>query len=104
MSTFTTLRDKLEHMLSVLFGHVQPIAEQVAITTGEAVIAAAASGTAHGSDEMIAVAKASLNAQLPELKNEALTAAAAVVADFHNEQAAAAAPVAAAPAATTSGG
>ena len=83
MSKFTDLRDRLEHLLGVIFAHAEPIAQHVVVTTGEAVIAAALSGTAHGSDAMIAVAKASLNAQLPALKNEALTAAAAVVADFH---------------------
>ena len=79
MSTFTTLRDKLEHMLSAIFGAFEPIGEEVVTTTGEAIATAAIAGTVHGSDDMIAVAKASLNSQLPTLKNEALTAAASLI-------------------------
>lgn len=80
MSTFTTLRDKVEHMFAVLFGVVEPIGEHVVTKTSEDIAVAALTGTIHGSDDMINVAKASLQAQLPALKNEALTAAAALVA------------------------
>lgn len=79
MSTFTTLRDKVAHMLSLLFNIVEPIGEHVLKKTGEDIAAAALAGTVHGTDDMIAVAKASLTAQLPELKTEALHAAAALV-------------------------
>lgn len=81
MSKFTTLRDKVEHMLSVLFGVIEPIGEHVITTTGEAIAKAALTGTIHGSDDMIDVAKESLNAQLPALRNEALTAVASLVTD-----------------------
>ncbi len=79
MSKFTDIRDKLEHMLLNLFHVVEPIGKQVVETTGEAIATAALAGTIHGSDDMIAVAKQSLQAQLPELKNEAVTAAAALM-------------------------
>lgn len=85
MSTFTTLRDKAIHMLEVLFGHVQPIAEHVLTKTVQDVAVAAMAGTVHGSNDMIAVAKASLNAQLPAIKNEALTAVAALVTHHEAE-------------------
>lgn len=79
MSTFTTLRDKVEHMFSVFFGVVEPIGEHVLTKTSQDVAAAALTGTIHGTDDMIAVARASLTAQLPSLKTEALAAAAALV-------------------------
>lgn len=89
MSTFTTLRDKLVHLLSTLFGAVEPIAEHVVVKTSQDVAAAALAGTVHGSDDMIAAATASLKAQLPAMRNEALAAAAAVVTAHHADEAAA---------------
>lgn len=92
MSTWTTLRDKIEHLFSSLFSSEAPIAEQVLVTTGEAVAAAALSGTVHGSEDMLNVAKASLVAQLPTVKPMAIAAAAAVITDHEAQAAATPAP------------
>lgn len=80
MSTFTTIRDKIENLLSLIFGLATPIAEHVITTTGEAVATAALSGTLHGTDDMVKVATDSVKAQLPELKTEVATALGAVIA------------------------
>lgn len=79
MSFLTTLRDKVETMLKHAFDVILPIGEHVVTKTGQDIAQAALNGTIHGSDDMIAVAKQSLNAQFPELKNEALTAAASLL-------------------------
>lgn len=91
MSKFTDLRDKLEAMFMNVFNAVLPIGEHVVQKTVEDIGVAALAGTVHGSDDMINVAKASLKAQLPDLKNEAATAAAALMT--HHEAAVVAQPL-----------
>lgn len=81
MSTWTTLRDKIENLFVNLFKSEEPIAEQVLTTTAGDIAQAALSGTIHGSSDMVAVATKSLTAQLPTVKPAAIAAAAAVITD-----------------------
>lgn len=92
MSWWTKIRDAVEHeavtLATATAGAVVPELKTVAMNAGAAVIQAVASkGIAHGSDDAIAAAKASIIADAPHLGATVSTAlAASVVAELHEAQ------------------
>lgn len=97
MFSIHTLYDKVAHLFTAFFKAEAPVAKDILEKTGTDIAAAALSGKIHGSDDMIDVARKSLQDQLPTAKAAALAAAAAVIADHHADAACVSLPAAEAP-------
>ncbi len=83
-SKWVQFRDYMENLFSQAVDVAAPIAQDVLVTTGQAVAAAALNGTAHNSHDMIDVAVKSLKEQAPHLSATVTTAlAASIVHDAH---------------------
>ncbi len=88
MSKYSALRDRIEDSIASLFKFFLPIGRHVVEKTAGDVAEAALAGTIHGSDDMVAVAKKSLQDQLPEIKTTVAHAVAAAIVDHEAENAA----------------
>ncbi len=86
-SAWVRFRDKMEEFFGVAVNAAAPIAEDVLVTTGKAVLHAAANGTPINSKDMAHIALNSIHEQVPGIEASVSLAAAGLV--LHNAQVAA---------------
>ncbi len=75
-SAWVRFRDKVEHFFGLAVEAAAPIAQDVLLTTGKAVLHAAANGTPINSKDMAHIALNSINEQVPGIEASVSLAAA----------------------------